>query len=52
METCEDSFFNSTISDCSNLNNCNGHGTCNNGVCICHGGWTGDSCSISKYNWM
>jgi hypothetical protein len=26
-------------------NDCNGHGTCNNGICDCVDNWTGPSCS-------
>jgi hypothetical protein len=50
IESCEDNFFNTTVTDCSHLNNCNGHGKCNNGICECEGGWTNYDCSISKYS--
>jgi hypothetical protein len=26
-------------------NNCNGHGTCKQGICTCTGGFTGNDCS-------
>ncbi|CAE7035031.1 TNC [Symbiodinium sp. CCMP2592] len=28
------------------LDNCNGHGSCANGVCSCGAGWTGEACDI------
>lgn len=51
LDECEDDFFgkNSTIvKDCSGFNNCNGHGTCQNGQCVCFPGWTNYDCSISN----
>jgi hypothetical protein len=30
------------------LNNCNNHGICQQGVCICHSSYTGSDCSIGK----
>jgi hypothetical protein len=30
------------------LNNCNNHGICQNGICICHPSYTGTDCSIGK----
>lgn len=26
---------------------CNGNGVCDNGVCQCHGSWSGPSCTIN-----
>ena len=51
LDECEENFFgNSTkkVADCSNFNNCNGHGICQNGQCVCYPGWTNYDCSISK----
>lgn len=33
--------------DCSISNPCQNGGTCNNGVCTCTGGYTGDTCEIN-----
>jgi hypothetical protein len=30
------------------LNNCNNHGICQQGVCICYSSFTGSDCSIGK----
>ncbi len=30
------------------LNNCNNHGICQQGICICHPSYTGSDCSIGK----
>lgn len=30
------------------LNNCNNHGICQNGICICQPSYTGSDCSIGK----
>jgi hypothetical protein len=32
------------------LNNCNNHGICQQGICICHPSYTGSDCSIGKDN--
>ena len=50
LDECEDNFFNKTTKacDCSSLNNCNGHGDCQNCQCVCQQGWTNYDCSISK----
>jgi hypothetical protein len=29
-------------------NDCSGHGSCNNNVCVCSSGWNGTDCSICK----
>jgi hypothetical protein len=50
LEDCEENVFNQTKieTDCVNFNNCNGHGICKNGQCICDAGWTNYDCSISN----
>ncbi|EGG17590.1 hypothetical protein DFA_08586 [Cavenderia fasciculata] len=36
-----------TVDDCkTKTNNCNGHGTCTNGQCLCDQGWTDFDCKI------
>ena len=32
------------------INDCSGHGVCDDNICKCIDGWTGPSCSISKNN--
>ena len=54
IEDCEDNFNNSTnitnstnTTNCALFNNCNGHGSCLGGKCLCYPGWTNYDCSIS-----
>jgi hypothetical protein len=50
LQECDENFFgmkNKTVSDCSQFNNCNGHGVCHNAQCVCQEGWTNYDCSIS-----
>lgn len=35
------------VKDCKFANNCNNHGECKDGKCICFDGWTSYDCSIS-----
>jgi hypothetical protein len=30
------------------VNQCNGHGDCNQGFCKCHDGWYGHDCAFSR----
>ena len=52
IEDCDDNFNNSTqttnVTDCAFMNNCNGHGKCIGGKCVCYPGWTNYDCSLSK----
>lgn len=51
QDDCDDIFKEPTKKkddkDCKFANNCNGHGICKDGKCVCFDGWTSYDCSIS-----